>query len=53
MSKISSKDVANALLANLLRGEFPGEEVSQAELTAEGVPGIVEGLEKAIGEVKV
>ena len=52
-SKATSKEVANALLANLLQGEFPNEEDSQAELTAEGIPGIVEGLERAVGGVKV
>ena len=49
----TSKEVANALLANLLQGEFPDEGVSQAELTVEGIPGIVEGLERVVGGVKV
>jgi len=52
-STTASKEVANALLANLLQGKFPDEGVSQAELTAEGIPEIVEGLEKAVGGVKV
>ncbi|KAF8422912.1 hypothetical protein EV426DRAFT_717843 [Tirmania nivea] len=48
----TSKEVANALLANLLHGEFPDEDLSQAELAAEGIPGVVEVLERAIGGVK-
>lgn len=52
-STTASKEVANALLANLLQGEFPDEGVSQAEFTVEGIPGVVEGLERAIGGVKV
>ncbi|RPB28816.1 hypothetical protein L211DRAFT_800621 [Terfezia boudieri ATCC MYA-4762] len=48
----TSKEVTNALLANLLQGEFPDARVSQAELTAEVIPGIVEGLESAVGGVK-
>lgn len=47
------KELANALLGNILWGEFPDEEISQAELTSAEIPVIVDGLEKAIGEVKV
>lgn len=53
MAGPSAKQVANALLANALRGEFPDEAISQGELTAEGIPIVVKGLEKAVGETKV
>ena len=49
----SPKELANALLGNILWGEFPDEDISQAELTPAEIPPIVDGLEKAIGEVKV
>ena len=49
----SPKELTDALLGNILWGEFPNEEVSQAELTSAEIPVIVGGLGKAIGEVKV
>lgn len=52
-SYASPKELADALLGNILWGEFPDEEISQAELTSTEIPVIVNGLEKAIGEVKV